>query len=328
MSQLFGPSLVFTAWAVLACTAPTETLVAREHVEPLPPLPTFANARGRVQVVDGQLLSDIGTPLRGLTLPVDTAWALEDFDFDLMTTIAETTGLNTVHVFLENQSIDTGSKVKDADGLVALTASAGLYLVLSYGGGSQLGKFNQEKLSAFWTTYAARYAKSTHVLYEIQNFPEQTCEKSVQGPTIDMERETYQLIRGYAPDTHVMMFSTGAVPRLPVVEEAIDAVGDVVDFSNASFAMHADVVCTPVAEIGSVVEAARAKQVPVLISALPRTGWPAVVQAAETAGVGWFHHNWLAFDTSLDTLFTAMEGTSLGWCPDQGSYPGMPGGCP
>lgn len=326
MPHLLGPSLMLTAWAALACTAPTETLVARERAEPLPPVPTTADARGRVQVLDGQLLSDIDTPLRGLTLPVDTKWMLDDFH--LMTTIAETTGLNTVHVFLENQDIETGSKVAEADRLVALTASAGLYMVLSYGGGGKLGQFNLEKLSAFWTTYAARYASSTHVLYEIQNFPEETCEDSLQTPTIAMERQLYQLIRGYAPDTHLVLFSTGAVPRQPVVEQAIDAVSDVVDFGNASFAMHADVVCTPVPEIDSVVEAARAKGVPVLISALPSRGWPAVVQAAETAGVGWFHHNWLAFDTSLDSLFTAMEGTSLGWCPDQGSYPGVPGGCP
>ncbi|HEX2876223.1 MAG TPA: hypothetical protein VHP33_33455 [Polyangiaceae bacterium] len=326
MSHLFGPSLMLTMCAALACATPTETLVARERAEPPPAVPTTAAARGRVQVVDGQLLSDISTPLRGLTLPVDTKWMLDDFH--LMTTIAETTGLNTVHVFLENQDIETGSKLAEADRLVALTASAGLYMVLSYGGGAKPGEFKLEKLRAFWTTYAVRYASSTHVLYEIQNFPEETCDDWVQPPTIAMERELYQLIRGYAPDTHLMMFSTGAVPRGPVVEQAIDAVSDVVDFGNASFAMHTDVVCTPVPEIGSVVEAARAKHVPVLISALPPRGWPAVVQVAETAGVGWFHHNWLAFEPSLDTLFTAMRGTALGWCPDQGSYPGMPGGCP
>src|SRR5690349_10818590 len=211
MSHLFGPSLMLTAWTALACTAPTETLVARERAAPVPSVPATADARARVQVVDGRLLSDIGTPLRGLTLPVDTKWMLDDFH--LMTTIAETTGLNSVHVFLENQDIATGAKLAEADRLVALTASAGLYMVLSYGGGGKPGEFNLEKLSAFWTTYAARYASSTHVLYEIQNFPEETCDEPVKAPTIAMERELYQLIRGYAPDTHLILFSTGAVPR-------------------------------------------------------------------------------------------------------------------
>lgn len=326
MSHLSGPSLMLTAWAALACTAPTDTLVAREHAASQPDPPTTAIARGRVQVVDGQLLTDIGSPLRGLTLPVDTKWMLDDFE--LMTTIAETTGLNTVHVFLENQDVATGSKLLDADRLVALTASAGLYMVLSYGGGTKLGEFDLEKLSAFWTTYAARYANRTNVIYEIQNFPEETCDSPVKAPTLAMERELYELIRGYAPDTHLMMFSTGAVPRTAVVEQAIDSVSDVVDFGNASFTMHADVVCTPVTQLSSVVDAARAKQVPVLISALPPKGWPAVVQAAEAAGVGWFHHNWLAFEPDLNTLFPAMAATDLGWCPDKGTYPGMPGGCP
>ena len=79
MSHLFGPSLMLTAWAALACTAPTDTLVARERAASQSDPPITANARGRVQVVDGQLLSDIGTPLRGLTVDVDTDWVLEDF---------------------------------------------------------------------------------------------------------------------------------------------------------------------------------------------------------------------------------------------------------
>lgn len=333
MSHFFGLSLMLAAFAALACTAPTPTLVARERPEPLGSIPT-ERARGRVSVVDGRVVTDIGTPLRGLTLAVDFEPKLEDFE--LMTTIAQTTGLNTVHVYLENWEIETGARQAQADALVSLTAQAGLYLVLGIGGGNPStgpnphpgnGWFDAEKVASFWTLYAERYASSTHVLFEIQNNPELTCDDPIQPKTLDLQRTMYTLIRDLAPDSHVVLFSTSAVPRQAVVEQAIDDVSAVVDFSNASFAMHTDdLTCTPAAGLSGVLAAARAKQVPVLITALPNEGWPEIVKVCEAANVGWMHHRWLAYESSLDTLFTEMSAAKLSWCPDQGSYPAA-GGC-
>lgn len=334
MSHLFGLSVVLTAFAALACTAPTPTIVARERPEPGGPLAT-QGARGRVSIVDGRLVTDLGTALRGLTLAADLAPKLHDFE--LMTRIAQTTGLNTVHVNLENWEVETGARQAEADALVSLTAQAGLYLVLGIGGGRDLttgtnphpgnGWFDAQKVASFWTLYAKRYAASTHVLFELQNNPELTCDDPIQPKTIDLERTTYELIRSLAPDSHIVLFSTSSVPRPAVVQQAIDDVSDVVDFSNASFAMHADVTCTPVSELGGVFAVARAKQVPLLISVLPSNGWPEVVRACETEGVGWFHQRWLTTETSLDTLFATMSDTELSWCPDQGDYPSA-SGCP
>jgi hypothetical protein len=327
MSHLFGPSLMLAAFAVLACTAPTPTLVARERAEPLPSFQPEP-ARGRVLVVDGRVVTDFGTPLRGLTLPVDFDPTLQDFG--LITTIAQTTGLNAVHVYLENWDIPTGTNQAQADALVSLTAQAGLYLVLGIGGGKPLagpnghpgnGWFSQQKVTSFWTLYAKRYASSTHVLFEIQNNPEITCDDPIQDGTVALERSSYSLIRGLAPDSHIVLFSTSSVPRLAVVEKAIDDVSDLVDFSNASFAMHTDVTCTPASGLGAIFQAARAKQVPVLITALPNEGWPAIVKSCEAEGVSWMHHRWLAYESSLDTLFTEMSAAKLSWCPDQGDYP-------
>src|SRR5205085_10290789 len=98
--------------------------------------------------------------------------------------------------------------------LVSLTAQAGLYLVLGIGGGKALttganphpgtGWFDPEKVSSFWTLYAKRYAASTHVLFELQNTPELTCDDLIQPKTIQLERTTYQLIRSLAPDSHIV----------------------------------------------------------------------------------------------------------------------------
>src|SRR5205085_12622413 len=151
----------------------------------------------------------------------------------------------------------------------------------------------------------------------IQNNPELTCDDPVQPKTIELERTTYQLIRDLAPDSHIVLFSTSAVPRKTVVEPAIDDVSDVVDFGNASFAIHTDATCTPVSQLSGVFAAARAKQAPLLISALPNEGWPQIVQDCEAEGVGWFHQRWLAYETSLDGLFAEMNDAKLSWCPDQ-----------
>lgn len=332
MSYPLGFSLLLAALAALSCSAPAPTLVAREPSEQQELVPD-GSARGRVAVVDGRLVTDIGTPLRGLTLPVDFDPELQDFE--LMTKVAQTTGLNTVHVFLENWEVETGARQAQADALVSLTAQAGLYLVLGIGGGKPLttganphpgnGWFDPDKVASFWTLYAKRYAKSTHVLFEIQNNPELTCDDAIADETLELERSTYKLIRGLAPDSHIVLFSTSTVPRLAVVEQAIDDVSATVDFSNASFAMHTDATCTPVAELSAVFAAARAKQVPVLISAMPNDGWPEVVKNCEADGVSWLHHRWLAYESTLDTLFAEMSDAKLSWCPDQGDYPSASG---
>lgn len=168
--------------------------------------------RGRPAVVDGRVETDIGTPLRGLILPVDVGWTLDDFG--LMTSIAQTTGLNAVHVYLENWAQTSGANVSEGDALVALTAQAGLYLVLGIGGGEPgnghpgTGWFDIDKVTSFWNFYAPRYKDSPHVLFEVQNAPELTCTDPVQDATISMERQAYTLIRSLAPDTHVVLFSS------------------------------------------------------------------------------------------------------------------------
>jgi hypothetical protein len=165
------------------------------------------------------------------------------------------------------------------------------------------------------------------VLFEIMNNPEITCDKPIEAGTVAMERDTYQQIRALAPESHVILFSTSSVPRQAVVEKAIDDVSDIVDFSNASFAMHTDMTCVAVADIPTITQAARKKQVPVLITALPTDGWPAIVTTLEARGVGWFHHRWLAFEPSLDTLAPEVRAADLTWCPDQGDFPEAASGC-
>jgi hypothetical protein len=221
----------------------------------------------------------------------------------------------------------------EADALVSLTAQAGLYLVLGIGGGPDApdhpgnGWFDLGKVRSFWQLYAARYAKSTHVLFEIQNNPEFPCQTPFKSETIAMEREAYQLIRGLAPDSHIVMFSTGTLPEPAVVEQALDDVSDVVDFGNVSFAVHYDQPCLDAAELASVAAGAGKKQVPLLIGQLPNDGWQPLALAAEGLSIGWLHHRWLAPDAPLSTFQSESVAAGLSWCPDQGDFPKAASSC-
>lgn len=312
--------------ALMGGCGPSEQIVAREIVPQIVPPPSLpSGARGRVSVADGQLVSDLGTPLRGLLLNVDSGWTLGSFD--LMQAIAETTGLNAVHVYLENWTQPTGELLSDADALVALTAQAGLYLVLGIGGGPSgdghggTGWFDIEKVRSFWSLYADRYKDSTHVSFEIQNTPEIVCNQPLQAATIDMEREAYSLIRSLAPDSHVILFSTYHLPQQPVLGDAIERVSDVVDWSNASVGMHVGTSCVPVAEFGALQETARATGANILITELSMDNWASDLTVLERHGVGWIHRRWLTGDTTLPTLMENTAGAGVSWCPDRGSFP-------
>lgn len=302
---------------LLGCGSAETELVARERETPTQPAPQSAQ-RGRVQVVEGQLRSDLGTPLRGLLLPVDVGWSLNDLG--QLTEIADS-GFNAVHVYLENATQESGEMQAEGDALVALTAQAGLYLVLGIGGGVDNGSFELAKVRAFWQRYAARYGSQTHVLFEVQNNPEIGCKEPLSADTIAMERQAYGLIRELAPDSHVLLFSTSSVPEISAIERAVDDVSDLVGFENESFAMHTDLPCVPTERFGEVTQLLAERKVPLLLSQLPDTGWQPVLSKAEELGVGWLHHYWLSEEPELSTLRSALFDAALSWCPDHGSFP-------
>lgn len=280
--------------------------------------------RGRVSVVDGTLRTDRGSPLRGVLIPVDVIWPLDDFD--LIDRIATESGLNTLHVYLENWQQPAGTHRNEADALVALTAQAGLYLVLGIGGGPAgpdhpgNGWFDPNLVRAFWDVYAPRYANRTHVLYEIINNPEINCAEPFADATMDMELQTYAQIRALAPDTHVVMFSTSAVPEPAVIADAIGR-SEGVDFTNASFAIHGDATCVGLDRLDEVEAAFQATKTPTLMTQLPPLEWASYIPELEARRIGWMHHEWLARVKDIESLIEAHRSAGLSWCPDQGTFP-------
>jgi hypothetical protein len=286
------------------------------------PLPVPAQ-RGRVKVVAGNLVTDRGTPLRGLLLPVDLNWALSNYAFDIVTTIAQTTGLNTLHVYLEDTQEDSGSMEATADALVSMTASAGLYLIIAHGTGTAVGTFDPNKVKSFWAIYAKRYANNPQVLFEIQNNPdpEKTCDTNLLAATLTMEEQTYSQIRALAPDSHILLFSTTSLIQPAVFSDAVMRLGTNVDWTNASFAMDVVTDCLKLDMLQSLTSAAKTLGVPILIGQLPKTGWGPYITAFEQAKIGWMQYQWFANDPQLTDYASTTTAQGATWCPDQGTFP-------
>jgi hypothetical protein len=313
--------------ALLGCS-PSPRTIARLEAEAAvnggaggagEPLQPAGGARGRVRVVDGELVTDVGSRLRGVLMAVDVGYELQSPD--LIDAIGHEAGLNALHVYLENPTHETGANLAQADTLVTLTASAGIYLVLGIGGGSMYGSFDIEKIRSFWALYAGRYADQTHVVYEIQNNPELTCEDPVKSETLAMEQEIYELIRAAAPQSHIVLFSGTSLIRPAVMTDLIARLTPFADFSNSSIALHVDTDCTPLTELDSLTSVASSAGLPLLVSQLPRMDWPMYVQAFEQARVGWMHHGYLTESGTLPQLVEATASAGLTWCPDFGTFP-------
>lgn len=286
-------------------------------IETLPPPPPMD--RGRVQVRDGNLLTDKGTRLRGLTLGVDTQPDLL-LTQDTFERMSHELGLNAFHVYLENYGDETGVHEARGDELVEMTSAAGLYLVIGIGGGDANGSFDLEKVRSFWSHYAPRYAARTHVLFEIQNNPDVVCDGPYSDETLAMQREIYELIRAAAPSTHVALFSFMRLPSGAALAANLDALADTVDWSKASVAFHLE-PCAGTDNLPALLEVVRERRIAAFNSELPYSTPFDGIARLESERVGWFNFEWIVRTRDLMAFKTAYEDAGLSWCPDFGSWP-------
>ena len=227
------------------------------------PLPTD---RGRV-IVDTslgypRLLTDKGTPLRGVMLPWDgdrMAIKTEQVPSqDELDRLSKEDGLNALHLYLEkydtnpDRSLNAGANAAACDLLVDRCSKAGLYLIITIGNGNapNLNGYIPSMAFArsFWNFYAPRYKNRTHVIYEVHNEPGEevsnidaimTATNPAAAPrpiprypkwapsdwtrkVLDHDVELYKLIRAQAPASHVLMFSWSGIGSAMKARQAID----------------------------------------------------------------------------------------------------------
>lgn len=276
--------------------------------------------RGRVQVRDGNLLTDKGTRLRGVTLGIDNTSPGVHVAPSLFKELSGQAGLNAFHIYLENSTEVSGLRAAEADELVELTSAAGMYLVLGIGGGRTGGRFDIDKVRSFWTFYAPRYASRTHVLYEIQNVPDTACDHAYDSETLAMEQEIYGLIRELAPSTHVALFSFVSQPTGAALEANLTELDSVVDWSKASVAFHTQ-DCAGKSDLAELLAVTRPRGIAAFASEmLFRTSFESTAQL-EAERVGWFNFEWLVLTRDLSAFREAHTAANITWCPDFGTWP-------
>lgn len=288
---------------------------------PDPPARPTLRDRGRVQVRDGNLVTDKGTRLRGVNLGIDNgSLPRVQLEPSLFEELSGQTGLNAFHVYLENSGDRTGARVAEADELVEMTAATGMYLVLGIGGGIAGGTFDLQKVRAFWEFYGPRYADRTHVLYEIQNIPDSACDVPYGADALAMERTIYERIRELAPSTHVAMFSFVAEPTAAALASNLAALEGTVDWSKASVAFHAE-PCRGADNLAELLAVTRRRGIAAFSSELQfRTSFEKTAQL-EADRVGWFNFEWLVLSRDLGAFRDAHTAAGVTWCPDFGTWP-------
>ncbi|MFP4542529.1 MAG: cellulase family glycosylhydrolase, partial [Opitutales bacterium] len=157
----------------------------------------------------------------------------------------KTLGSNGIHLYAEVFDPDypaagsqaPGYAAEHIDALVQMTREEGLYLIITIGNGGNNGSFNLDYVLDFWDFYAPRYKDETHVIYEIQNEPHAW---TPPYPTAarQMQVQAYDIIRGHAPDTPVLLFSYSVLSSGAAVLQDLAVIGDEIDWSNAGIAIH------------------------------------------------------------------------------------------
>lgn len=128
-------------------------------------------------------------------------------------------GFNAVHLYAEDFNTNypasgtaPGYSAANVDAIVAETRTNGLYLIITIGNGAYNGNYNAAYITNFWKFYAPRYANETHVIYEIQNEPvawgpPYSSANATPPGAVNMEIAAYNIIRQYAPNTPVLLFT-------------------------------------------------------------------------------------------------------------------------
>ncbi len=222
--------------------------------------------RGRVRIVNNNVVADNGKPLRGEHLVFGT----EENDTDTDSTILynepfwremrDDYHLNTVRLMMSRppqnwtpdigtdcqppayrcypldyvhtgaQELDGKTTLQIMDDLVDIAGRLGMYIIIDY---HPVFGFDSADAAAWWSEVAPRYADRTHVIYELANEPYPNTE--YPGNVIDFQEDLYQQIRGDAPDTHIILWS------FPVTDFRMAgtvAQADQVSYQNASVGYH------------------------------------------------------------------------------------------
>jgi endoglucanase len=267
-------------------------------------------------------------------------------------------GFNAVHLYAEsfdpsyptNGSTAPGYAASRVDQIVAATRTNGLYLIITIGNGANNGNYNAAYITNFWKFYAPRYANETHVIYEIQNEPvawgpPYSAANATPPGAINMEVAAYNVIRQYAPNTPVLLFTYAVFGGTGGASAALT---DIHAFNTAVFG-NANAVWTNEAVAFHGYNGWQGTST--AVSSLINSGYPCFM--TEYAGGPWgsghggldaemtselerLGVSWLTFQhipptgvsddiTQPDVYSNVVVNAGLSWAPDYGNFPAARG---
>ncbi len=208
---------------------------------------TAVAARGRVKNIEGNVRSDIGTPLRGEHLGT-TLWNTDRINNDeWYLTLRDKYHMNTVRLLCYNEPLIRAGYKKDTvlsflkvrqvlpllDSAIAKTARLGLYAIIDH---HTIGDNDTNLAKAWWEVVAPRYKDHTHVLFEVANEPVKMQVRDYGVKDVEFQVTMHRFLRNLAPETHIIQWSfMFATPgRYTIVNRANGRI----DYSNASIGWH------------------------------------------------------------------------------------------
>ena len=187
-----------------------------DKIGPLDPGAGCPRGRPKLNAARTTFVADDGQPLRGPYTSTEWTSASSRQNIANMKNL----GFNAVHLYAESfdHELSHQRAPRRATRRRMLTRSwrrpgpTGLYLVITIGNGAYNGDYNAAYITNFWKFYAPRYANETHVLFEIQNEPvawgpPYSAANATPPGAINMEVAAYNIIRQYAPNTPVLLFT-------------------------------------------------------------------------------------------------------------------------
>ena len=196
--------------------------------------------RGRVKVVGDTILTDQNTRLRGATFYL-YGWKTTELNYAKSTAAWDNlvaNRFNAVRLACAYRPGTSGNLSLDQyqtllDDMVSKAAARGLYVMIDYH--PTPGSYNMTDARNFWTRFAPRYADRTHVIYEVVNEPVSWTPSAYTQTNVNDFKSLYTLIRGYAPNTHLALFSF-AVATTGMVDVVNMISG--IDWTKTSVAFH------------------------------------------------------------------------------------------
>lgn len=236
--------------------------------------------------------------------------------------LADTFGLNTIHVYLEGNASQNpnpvGVNLADADALVAATREAGLYVILTIGCNGENGSIHSMDFARdFWSLYAPRYKDETHVIFEAHNEPALYTPSQWTVQDWNRQVELYHHIRDRAPDSLILLGSFMGFAGDPTFGiNLLEANG--VTWDNCALAHHG---YESKAGIESTIESVQSgPNGPALLNT---EFWPGDTEGQgynsmyESHLNGWMQFQWLgAQDAELDLFRAKITQAGTIWTPD------------